>query len=400
MLDTLRQIARDRILGLVALSVFCYGAYAASIAPHQSLVAISVFGFTDGAYSAIMAFGSALSVTASVWIGILTDQKGDRRKILIASAALGAAGAGLVFLVRSPTAYLVAHMLVLPFSATIFGQLFALARLATAEQTAASRDGTMAALRALFALPFVIVLPLWSLAFDRGAPLILIYGVLALGFAVITALLAIRWPSARAAGLNDPKSGIRFYAALREMTAWPVTARILVIASVQAGVTLYMVLLGLIMTTGGGRETSDVSLFAGLVAGLEVPFMLASPMLLSRLSKSALIAAAAFIHAGFLCAFPLAAPYPVVWFLAIPAAMGAAVTLSVPIAYMQDLMSARPGAGGALIAVLHVTGQVIAAAVFGLGTAISGYGLAAMLGAGLAAASGLTLLMMDRRRPA
>ncbi|WP_432640825.1 hypothetical protein [Albidovulum sp.] len=65
MLDTLRQIARDRILGLVALSVFCYGAYAASIAPHQSLVAISVFGFTDGAYSAIMAFGSALSVTAS-----------------------------------------------------------------------------------------------------------------------------------------------------------------------------------------------------------------------------------------------------------------------------------------------------------------------------------------------
>ncbi|MGB5557977.1 MAG: hypothetical protein WBN04_08180 [Paracoccaceae bacterium] len=256
----------------------------------------------------------------------------------------------------------------------------------------------MAAIRALFALSFVIVLPLWSLAFSYGTSLIMVYAFIAIASGTIVALLLTRWPAAAPAGWNDRKSGISFLAALRELLAGAVMLRLGVIAAVQAGVTLYMMLLGLILTASAGRGTSDTSLFAGLVAGLEVPFMLLVPLLLNRVSKSAVIAGAALIHAGFLATFPMVAANPAVWLLVLPAAIGAAVTLSVPIAYMQDLMSERPEAGGALIAVLGVTSQIIAAAVFAVGTALSGYGFAAVLGAALAAVAGVALLVMDRRR--
>ncbi len=220
------------MLSLVALSIMCFGAVAASIAPHQSLVAIRVFSFSDAGYSVIMALGSMLSVAAAVGIGILTDQRADRRLIAAGCAGLGAVGDALVFLAHAPWAYWVAHVLIFPFSVALFGQLFAIARLATAARPSTERDAIMAA----------------------------------------------------------------------------------------------------------------------------------------------------------------------VWLLVLPAAMGAVVTLSVPIAYMQDLMSERPGAGRALIAVLGVTSQIIAAAVFAVGTALSGYGFAAVLGAALAAVAGVTLLVMDRRR--
>ena len=399
MLKPLRLIAQDPMLSLVALSIICFGAMAASIAPHQSMVAIRVFGFSDAGYAVIMAMGSALSVVAAVGVGILADQRADRRMTAAYCAGLGALGGALVFLADAPWAFGIVHVLIFPFSAALFGQLFALARLASANRPMAERDSIMAAIRALFAMPFIIILPLWSLAFSHGADLIMVYLFIAMASAIIVALLLTRWPSTLP-NWDDSKSGIGFATAMREIMAAPVILRLVIIASVQAGVTLYMMLLGLILTASAGRTTSDVSLFAGLVAGLEVPFMLAVPLLLSRISKSSLIAGAALVHAGFLCAFPLVAGQSAVWALVPPAAMGAAVILSVPIAYLQDLMPERPGAGGALIAVLGVTSQVIAAAVFAVGTALSGYGLAAVLGAALAATAGILLVLLDRKHQA
>ena len=398
MLRPLRLIAQDQMLSLIALSILCFGALVATMAPHQSLVAIKVFGFSDSAYSAIMAAGSILSVVVAVWIGIRTDQRADRRIVATCCAGLGLIGGALVFFTATPWAYFVAHVLIFPISASIFGQLFALARLAARNRPAAERDGIAAAIRALFAVPFVLVLPIWSLAFSLGADLILIYAAVALASGTILVLLLTRWPEAAEIDQNDVKSGMRFHRALQELMALPVVARMLAIASVQAGVTLYLVLLGLILTGTEGRDTSDVALFAGLVAGLEIPFMLAVPFLLRNWSKSALIAAAGLIHAGFLCAFPLVASTPAVWLLILPAAMAAAVTLSVPIIYVQDLMSERPGAGGALIAVLHLVSQIIAAGVFAVGTAVAGYAAASVLGAMLAVIAGFVLLGLDRRR--
>lgn len=47
-----------------------------------------------------------------------------------------------------------------------------------------------------------------------------------------------------------------------------------------------------------------------------------------------------------------------------PPLVGGAVTLTVPIAYLQDLMVERPGAGASLLAVQRLAGDVIAATCF------------------------------------
>ena len=73
---------------------------------------------------------------------------------------------------------------------------------------------------------------------------------------------------------------------------------------------------------------------------------------------------------------------PSLWFQLIPGAVGGAITLTLPIAYLQDQMANRPGTGSDLLAVQKVAGDALAAGAFALGTTISGYGLAAILGAG------------------
>ena len=79
--------------------------------------------------------------------------------------------------------------------------------------------------------------------------------------------------------------------------------------------------------------------------------------------------------------------------------LGGGLLLSLPIAYMQDLLAARPGAGGSLMAVQRVISQGIAAMVFALGTTLGGYGFVAVLsGSGIILAVGF-FLWLEREGP-
>ena len=61
-------------------------------------------------------------------------------------------------------------MLVWPIAGSIFGQLFALARLAVLRFDEHDREQLMAAVRAVFALAFVVARPIWSAASAAGVP--------------------------------------------------------------------------------------------------------------------------------------------------------------------------------------------------------------------------------------
>jgi hypothetical protein len=71
--------------------------------------------------------------------------------------------------------------------------------------------------------------------------------------------------------------------------------------------------------------------------------------------------------------------------LTVPAALAAGVILSVPIAYLRDLMADRPGTGGAPLALVQVGATLVAAAVFAPGRCGSGDALTTMPGAGTVA---------------
>ncbi len=397
MLAPFKAIALDPALRAAAALLFLFGAFVCTIAPYQSLLAIKVFGLPNAAYAAVIVCASLVFVTASVGAGILTDQHLSRRLVAMFSVGAYLSGTAIVWLVSGPISFVLAHALIMPLGSTIFAQCFALTRHAAATHPAGTRPGILATIRAIFALPFVLVLPIWSIAFDRGAPVLSVYPVLFGISLCMSAVIVFFWPPDAVAPKQNRAPTLSFADALREFTAPGLMVRVGLLGIISGAVGLYMALIGLVFTAAG-RSESDVALFVGLIAGAEIPFMLILPLMQQRLSKPALIVAGIVLYSCHLAMLPALAATRFVWALILPASLGGAAILTLPIAYLQDLMANRPGAGSSLLAFQRVIGDVSVAVAFTLGTALSGYGLAALIGATSAVAAGLTLWRIDRDR--
>ena len=388
---------RDPALRAAGLILALQGAIVCSFGPYFSTLAVNSFGFGDRGYAVLLALSSLVSVSASVVGGIRADQTANRRQVTLVAALSLLIGTGLMSVTPGPLVFALAAALLIPVSSVIFGQVFALARLAATRYPEATRDGIMAVIRALFAAPFVVVLPLWSLAFAAGAPIIAIFPVgLALTAVMLLAVLRL-WPADSAVSWDDRPSGLTFRAALAEMGHPRIAARVLALGAVTGASTLYMAIISLVMVAAVGRGTQDVALYVGLVAGLEVPFMLLLPGLTRGIPRTRLILAGAALYGVHVALLPVLAGSPLVWLLVLPAAVGGAVTLTVPIAYLQDLLSDRPGAGASLMAVQRLAGDVIAATCFALGTTLAGYGAVALLGVAASLIGAAALWAADRR---
>lgn len=399
MLRPLRLLWQDATLRIAAAALMLTGCLAASIAPYQSLLAIRLFDLSDGAYAAVLAAAAVVSVAGAVAIGILTDQTAARKRIALWTATLILLGNGLVMAAPGKVTFVAAHAVILPLAGTLFGQVFALARLAATRHGPTERDSALAAIRALFALPFIVILPLWSWAFDRGLGLVAIYpAIFGIGLATV-ALIWRHWPRDGQGDWDDAPSGLGLRASLSEIGARPVLIRVALAGVINSGSFLYMIVLGLTFDESTGRDIGDVAIFAGLVAGLEVPVMLCMGALLRTMSRLHAILLGTALYAGFLFAFPVLLASPAVWLLVVPAAVGGGIVLSLPIAYVQDLMGSRAGAGGALLAVQKVAAEGLGAGIFALATLISGYALGAILGGAAMLAGALALLWLDGAQP-
>jgi MFS transporter, SET family, sugar efflux transporter len=390
-----RQILRDPALRLVTGLIVIFGCFVSISAPYLSLMAVGMFRLGDHGYAAILIAGSLISVAAAIGFGILADQRANRRGIALLCAVLNFIGAGAMVAFPSGPTLALAHALILPAGGAMFGQLFALARLAASRHPADQHDGIMAAIRAAFALPFIIMLPGLSAAIRAGLPVTAVYAIMLLLGLVMLVLVFALWPRDGRTQWADRPSGLPFRAAFREIAHAPVALRVALLGILSCGSTLNWALVGLVFTTTGGRPAADVALFVGLFAGLEVPFMLATPLMLRWLSRTQLVAAGAAIFALHLVLLTPLAPTPFVWALVLPAACGGAIYLSVMVAYVQDLLADRPGAGSSLMAVQKIAGDAIAATAFLIGTALSGYGLTAVLAAAAAIAAAAGLLYID-----
>lgn len=400
MIRAFRLIGTDATLRLMILAMLLQGGFAASIGTYQSLIAITVFGLTDQQYALVLLASLVVSVTASIGVGILTDQRPSRRVLALCAAATMCAGALLVLVGQSPHAFVLAHVLLLPVTGTLFGQLFAVARLVTAPLPRADRDGIMAIIRATFAFPFVVLLAIWGLLFEAGVPLLAVYGWTALSGAVLMALIAARWPRDAAAPWTEVKSGLGFRASLAEMLHGPVLLRVLLIGAIHSGSALSGVIIGLLLDAVPGRGPGDVGAFFAIFVIVEIAVTLSVGGLRRRFRRLHIIAAGVVIYAAGMALLPVVAATPLLWLVCLPYGAGGAMIYALAIGYLQDQLGGRAGAGASLLALQQIAAQGLSALVFALSAAVGGYGLAAVIGAVVMVVAMGAVLWLDKGAPA
>lgn len=388
-------VLRDPSLRLVGAGILLFGALVSSLGVHQSLVAREVFALGDGAYSLVLLAAMAVSVVSSVAMGVAADRGPWRRATALAAATLTLAGTILMTAAPSRASFLANAALLGPAGGALFGQLFAAGRLAAQAHPPEDRGPILATVRALFAVPFMLGLPLWGLAFGAGLPLLALYPVAAVLAALLVALVWRAWPPDHAAPWPDPKSGLTFRDSLREIAARPVLGRVALVGAMHAGPAVMGVILGLLFARVG-RDPGDVGLFFGVFVAVEIAGNLLAGRLGRRRPRLPLIALGVGLYALYLGALPFLAPTPWLWLLILPAGIGGGLIFPLAIGYLQDLMARRPGAGGSLIAVQRIAAESLSTGVFAAGTALQGYATVALLAAAAILAAAAALLRLDR----
>ena len=395
---TTLSVLRDPTLRLIAWALLLLGALNASVYPYQSLVAIERLGLSEPTFALILALASAVSVTASVLLGILSDQRANRRRIALLTATSGAAGVGLMLVAPSPLTFTLCHGLLFPVATSLYGQLFALARLARSDDGAA-RDAILGTLRSALSLSFLAMLVFWTFALGWGLDVMAVYLSATLAAVTLTTLLHLRWPRDGQTAWEDRPSGLNFRRALAEIAEPRILIRLLLLGAIASAGNLYMILTALVFDASATRDAGDAALYIGLVAGWEVPFMLLLPRITHRFRRATLLAAGTVLYVTHLALMPVLTDTAWLWLLTLFAGLGGTAILTLPIAYYQDLLDGRPGAAGAMIALQRLAGELLAAAAFALGALIGGgYAVTALMGAAIALVGAAVLLWIDRPR--
>lgn len=392
-----RTLWRDPAIRLVILCLLLLGVLNSSIYPYQSLIGLTVAGLSETQFAAMLMMASGVAVSASVLLGMLADRRAARRKIALATAGVATVGVTLMLLAPGPVVMVLVHGLLFPIAASLYGQFFALARLARSEEGAA-RERTLASVRSSMSLSFLAMLVIWTFAFGAGVGVMWVYAsalVAALGLVV---LIWRRWPKDGQTRWEDRPSGLNFRAALAEMAHGRILSRVLLLGGIASAGNLYMVLVSLVFTNTPGRGTADVALYVGLVAGWEVPCMLILPRLVRGIRRQTLMLVGTVIYVMHLGLLPILAGSTWVWALTVLAGIGGTAIITLPISYYQDLLPDRPGTAGAMLSVQKLVSDIFGAIAFALGMAFGGVESTALTGAALALIGAVGLWWVDRRQ--
>ena len=359
------QPAQPRLpmAAMISAGLFAIGISLASTTPYDAIVAIDTLKISHGDYALILTVAAIVGVTASVTLGWLSDRIGDRRLLVLATALLGAGGFGLVYLLRSPMAFVIAYCVILPFGNAAFSQTFAYARVFYDQRMPGQSEFRITVLRSIYAASWVLVPPFagWIAAVYQVFDIYLLAAVAYLACGAIS-LAMLADPGARVVA----RPPVRPTDGSREGIALPMLIGIGGVLLINVAIKISGTVTPLAMVSNYGGNIGDVGISNGIRALLEIPLMLLWGLAGRRFRKHTLIAASALIFGLYMVLMTQAHSVVDVFWLQVLAAIAIAALMSIPISYMQEAIRGRVGLSTSLLDVTVVASGLLSAGIFGL----------------------------------
>ena len=387
-------------LRVSAIGIFFFGFTGAATSPYYSLIGIHELGLSNRAFAAVSFCAAVVNVAASVATGILADRLGRFRLPMLVVCLAGMTGYLLVYLVPTVAAFTLASLLLIPVFGALNSLLFAYAKANSGALGARDMIAVNSTIRAVVSASWVLVPGLvgYGLAGRSSMlPAFLLAG-LACGVCLLLFARLVREEPGERVERREPSYA--FLASLRHLGAVEVWPHVLAIALITSMLHVNGAVLPLIVTGQAGGRPADVGTIVGIVALLEMVFIVLWGWIEARTSAVLAVAASAAVYGLYLVLLGFSRDTTAVYLLTLVSGFGAAGIIAIPITYLQNLIARRAGLGSSLLAVNVFLSGGLSALLFSLGTSVSGYAGTAVLGAfaGLAGAALLVALRLTRRQ--
>jgi len=385
------EVFRDPTIRVSMLAIFAFGFAGAATSPYQSVVGIRELGLSNGLYSALIFCAAAVNVIVSILLGNLADRIGEYRTMMLTVALFGILGYGAVYVVPTQATFILAALFLLPIYGSLNSLLFANVRVATNGMERNDVATVNSGVRAMISLSWVLVPGITGALLANSASMLPAYLFAGLACAVCFGLIAVFLP--RQSGTDKAATRhLSYLAALGEVISPPVFVRVIAVALISSTLHVNGAILPLIVTGAAHGSVADIGVLVGIVALLEVIFIVVWGRAQRIMSHVTALALGTVIYVIYLLLLGLASAPWHVYALTLISGIGAAALISIPITYLQDLIAERPGLGSALISVNIFLSAGLSALLFALGTATSSYSGTAVIGA-VAGVVGLAMLL-------
>ncbi len=392
----LKLITSDRAIAAAIFALFLLGFTYAAVAPYYSIIAVRQLGLSESQYAAVFGVSAVLSTIAALALGYISDTASSRKPGILFALFLGAAGFLAFALVPSILTFLMWQWLVMPFTGTAFGQLFAAIRTMSSDKS----DGAAinAVTRSVYALSWIITPGVVGAMVATRQSVSDVVFAAAISFMLSGVIYLAFGPAAPQAQRNPNVGWAGFKTAMTEVRQPRLLLRI---ASLSAIATIHpanATLLPLLVLRVGG-STADVGLIAGIAAALEIPLMLFGGYLAQRIALWKLIVGAGLVHMFYLVLLGHATQLNHIYALTLLHACGASIMLTLHMTYLQNQLPDRPGLGTSLNSISSVIYKLLAALVFATSGLAWGLQGATVVGGVIGLLGAVGLYVLDRSQP-
>lgn len=360
--------------------VFLLGAAYAATIPFHSIIAINNLGMPAGLFGVLVLSTSAVSMIVTILVGVASDHLRDRRSLAGGCLTIGVIGTGLFSLLPSIASFCIVMLIALPVVNAAQSILFASIRSGSQAVAREHSNQINTIARALFSLAWITVPGLAALLVASTS----VIDVWKLSCAILMTcligfVLFLRSPP----DTTPSEASVHLLSSLGTLFSTPVLVRVLSLSCLIAPHRLNGMLLPLLVIEQLGGTAVDIGIVAGVVAALEIPFMLLWGAALKRFSTQAVLFFGSGLFALYMAALWWCESLWQIYALIPLNAAGAAALLSLPITYFQELFPERISTGTAIVSAVSFLGNALAAGAFGIGASVLGYATTPAIGVAL-----------------